>query len=298
MPDRRQLSHDPLSFDARPVPWLRVRAWEFESAHPREWPAGAHPAVEIAWVESGGVGYRIGSQEALATTGQAFVVPLGVEHATRMMPGTKAGSVWMDQAALDEIADALPKRASLRLIAGLATRASKIARIGRLLVEEAEAGEEGAIAASEHLGEALAVEALRAAPSEPRGTSKPRDPRIRLAIDHLESACHEPLSIDALAKIAGMSRFHFSRRFREEIGASPYRYLISARVRRAAQLLKGGRCSVTEAAFTAGFTDLGRFASAFRRELGCAPSEMARTAARSARSAEPARIEACLPRAS
>ena len=38
--------------------------------------------------------------------------------------------------------------------------------------------------------------------------------------------------------------------------------------------------SVTEAALTVGFTDLGRFAQAFRRELGCAPSAFQRAHAR------------------
>ena len=47
-------------------------------------------------------------------------------------------------------------------------------------------------------------------------------------------------------------------------GKAPYAYLIDLRVQRAAELLRAGRSSVTEAAFAVGFSDLGRFARAFR----------------------------------
>jgi AraC family transcriptional regulator len=130
--------------------------------------------------------------------------------------------------------------------------------------------------AAETLSEALLVEVLRSTPVAPGGG---RDPRIRRAIELIEARYAEALGIDELSREAGMSRFHFSRQFRAQTGQSPYRFLLATRVRRAAALLAGGRASVTEAALEVGFTDLGRFAAAFRRELGCAPSAYARRAA-------------------
>ena len=72
------------------------------------------------------------------------------------------------------------------------------------------------------------------------------------------------------------------RRFRETVGMSPYRFLQSVRVSEAAALLRRGSHSVTDAALSVGFTDLGRFAQAFRRELGCAPSAFQRAHASAA----------------
>ena len=65
------------------------------------------------------------------------------------------------------------------------------------------------------------------------------------------------------------------RRFREQVGKSPYAYLQQVRLQRAAELLGRGRATVTEAAFAAGFTDLGRFGRKFRETYGCTPSAFA-----------------------
>jgi transcriptional regulator GlxA family with amidase domain len=104
--------------------------------------------------------------------------------------------------------------------------------------------------------------------------------RVSLSLDHIHSAYAEPLTVDDLARSAGMSRFHFSRLFHEQVGDAPYRYLLRVRIARAAELLRGGRHSVTEAALAVGFQDLGRFRRLFRREIGCRPSEVARRSAR------------------
>jgi AraC-like DNA-binding protein len=82
-----------------------------------------------------------------------------------------------------------------------------------------------------------------------------------------------------LAAAAGMSRFHFSRVFRDETGSSPYAYLVDRRLERAAARLRAGGCSVTTAALDAGFRDLGRFARAFRARFGVTASAFASRAA-------------------
>jgi transcriptional regulator GlxA family with amidase domain len=75
-----------------------------------------------------------------------------------------------------------------------------------------------------------------------------------------------------------MSRYHFSRRFKEALGESPYQYLLHLRLNRAADLLRSGELSVTEAALDVGFTELGRFSQMFRAFLGKTPTEFRRAA--------------------
>jgi len=89
----------------------------------------------------------------------------------------------------------------------------------------------------------------------------------------MESHYAEPLGIADLSRAAGISRAHFSRRFRDALGLSPYQYLQRVRIHRARELLGRGH-GVTEAALSGGYRDLGRFAQAFRRHVGCAPSEL------------------------
>jgi AraC-like DNA-binding protein len=144
--------------------------------------------------------------------------------------------------------------------------------------------------------EAMIVYALRAGRREPRTIRRPRDPRIRAALDAMNARYAEPLTVDDLARAAAMSRFHFSRLFRDEVGEAPYQHLLRVRVARAAELLQNGRTSVTEAALAVGFHDFSRFSRTFRRFIGRLPVEVARgsrmnaarrAAARSGSSAAP-----------
>jgi AraC-like DNA-binding protein len=86
----------------------------------------------------------------------------------------------------------------------------------------------------------------------------------------------EALTVDDLARAAGMSRFHFSRRFRDEVEQSPYGSLLQLRLTKAAALLRRRSCSVTEAALSVGFNDVSRFSRMFRRTYGVLPSVHAR----------------------
>jgi transcriptional regulator GlxA family with amidase domain len=86
----------------------------------------------------------------------------------------------------------------------------------------------------------------------------------------------EPLTVDDLAGTATMSRYHFSRLFRDEVGEAPYQHLLRVRIARAAELLKSGRTSVTEAALAVGFHDFSRFSRTFKRFMGQLPIEVAR----------------------
>jgi AraC family transcriptional regulator len=78
-----------------------------------------------------------------------------------------------------------------------------------------------------------------------------------------------------MARAARMSRYHFSRRFKDATGKSPYRYLVDVRLERAAELLRRGRAGVTEAALTVGFSDPSRFARMFRARFGASPAKYA-----------------------
>jgi AraC-like DNA-binding protein len=142
--------------------------------------------------------------------------------------------------------------------------------LGRMLQDEAFADGAGAAIAADAISELIALEVLRA--EAPRFRSLPRSPGIRRALERIESDCSEALGIEALAKDAGMSRYHFSRRFHQEVGQSPYAYLTGVRLQCAAELLHRGASTVAEAAFSAGFSDLGRFGRKFKARFGCTPS--------------------------
>ena len=62
---------------------------------------------------------------------------------------------------------------------------------------------------------------------------------LRRARDRMDREYDQPLDVPALARTALMSTAHFSRRFREAYGETPYSYLLTRRIERAAALLRG-----------------------------------------------------------
>ncbi len=98
-------------------------------------------------------------------------------------------------------------------------------------------------------------------------------PALRRARDLIDRAYAEPLDLDALAREAGYSKFHFARAFAAAYGETPRVYLSRRRIERAKELLRAANLSVTEICFLVGFESLGSFSTLFRRLVGQSPSE-------------------------
>lgn len=95
--------------------------------------------------------------------------------------------------------------------------------------------------------------------------------RIEAVVRHIETAYAEPCPLGALAELAGLSRYHFLRRFREIAGQSPNQYVIHTRLRAAAEALLSTRAPIAEIALDVGFNDISHFNACFRAVFGCAP---------------------------
>lgn len=104
---------------------------------------------------------------------------------------------------------------------------------------------------------------------------------LRRARDLIDRRYAEPLDLDAVARAAGYSRYHFARAFRIAYGEAPGRYLSRRRVERAQELLRSVNLSVTEVCFRVGFSSLGSFSSRFAELAGVPPSRFQREVHRS-----------------
>jgi transcriptional regulator GlxA family with amidase domain len=103
--------------------------------------------------------------------------------------------------------------------------------------------------------------------------------RLRRARDVVDREYARPLDVAALARQAHISPAHFSRRFREAFGETPYQYVLTRRVERAQELLRNTDLSVTDICFEVGFQSLGSFSAAFHRVAGVPPSAYRETVA-------------------
>ena len=147
----------------------------------------------------------------------------------------------------------------LRALAPLAAR-------GRLAMGNQEALEEVALE--------LAGAVMQLAGRAQRGraaTTAQHDARISRVLRELGACISEPHTIEGLARVAGLSPYHFLRTFKRVTGVTPHQWLLRARLREAAQRLATSREPVTGIALDVGFDDLSNFIRSFRTELGVSP---------------------------
>jgi two-component system, response regulator YesN len=117
-------------------------------------------------------------------------------------------------------------------------------------------------ASSEPLSERLPPNDLPASPCLP----------IQKAIALIEQCYWDRLSLTALARQVGLSKYRLSHRFRDVLGVTFREYLLKVRLERAKALLAAGHVSITEVAYDVGFGDLARFDKVFKRDTGFTPS--------------------------
>jgi AraC-like DNA-binding protein len=100
----------------------------------------------------------------------------------------------------------------------------------------------------------------------------PSDRHLLRARDVIDARYAEPLDIDALARAAHVSRWHFVRSFHRAFGEPPHQYLLTRRMERAAALLRTTDHSVARICAEVGLSSVGSFTSSFKRLHGCTPT--------------------------
>lgn len=131
--------------------------------------------------------------------------------------------------------------------------------------------------------------ALAAAISEMLGVERVRDetdrqriplagliggsrPLVSEAVQLMEANIEEPLTLEDIARLSGVSQRQLQRVFRSTVGLTPARYYITLRLRCARDLLKQTPMSVIEVTLACGFRSACHFSRAYRAFFGHAPS--------------------------
>ena len=96
--------------------------------------------------------------------------------------------------------------------------------------------------------------------------------RVLRVLAHLDGNPDEPVTVAALADVAGFSPYHFHRAFRSIVGQSIGEYVRALRLDRAARRLARSDASVTDVAFASGYLSAEAFSRAFSARFGQSPS--------------------------
>jgi AraC-like DNA-binding protein len=146
--------------------------------------------------------------------------------------------------------------------------AARLARVHRLMEAEG-----AALNAEEGLVEVLSTVIRRHGKGSP-GLRRPGDERtsVRRVRAYIDAHCTNDMSLDDLARLASLSRFHLIRAFRKQVGMTPHVYLTCRRVARAKALLRR-RLSLVEVALDCGFFDQSHLSRVFKSHTGITPGQ-------------------------
>lgn len=189
--------------------------------------------------------------------------------------GTQEGfgysMLYVSQQVVDECRD---KEAGLDMAAYFSRPVVRDAAMGRALARAiSAAGQAQESLRAEELTRSVLVRLLqrygerRSSGDETRSAGMARMVCVR---DYLRSHFDQDITVDALAREAGLSRVHLTRAFAQQFGVPPHIYLNAVRLERAQAGMLAGQ-SLAEVAAGCGFADQSHFSRRFKGSVGVAP---------------------------
>ena len=248
-----------------------------------------HDTLYISFLLRGTVTHRVAGMDVVEQAGTATVVTYGTAHEIRT--GRTSADVF--NLHLDPQRHALPRLPAelsphlarlLPLHAGLVSNLNRLVRVvlpdpqraaGWLhaIQHEQQQLVPGTDACLMALLELLLIDVARAAATDAEAAScRIADPALERAAQLIEERYADDLSVADLAAAAGLSPWHFSRRFTTWAGRSPNRCLRDRRLQAAMSRLRSSDERVLDLALSCGFTDLAHFNRTFKTMVGCTPS--------------------------
>jgi AraC-like DNA-binding protein len=252
---------------------LRATVSEF-AFHPH-----AHEEFFIALTEDGLVTPTYRGDSHVIGPGDLIVLNPEETHAG----GPPAHAVWTYRALYPRpdlmrgvMAEFAGVRPTMPEFGGDVVRDREIATSLRRFHRLAERPESNLLERQAHLVEALVLLVGRHAALTPALRSPGREPAaIRRSREYLQEHAAENVTLQALARFAGLSAFHLCRVFRQTVGMTPHAYQTQVRVRHAKSLLRAGLPITTVAAQT-GFYDQAHLTRHFKRIVGLTPGRYLR----------------------
>lgn len=90
-------------------------------------------------------------------------------------------------------------------------------------------------------------------------------------LDFVSDRFGDPITIEDMARVAGLSAAHFARLFKEVLGDSPYQFVMDYRVEQAKRMLHDPARPMVDVALACGFADQPHFSRTFKQLTGVTP---------------------------
>jgi AraC family transcriptional regulator, L-rhamnose operon regulatory protein RhaS len=100
------------------------------------------------------------------------------------------------------------------------------------------------------------------------------DSRIQKTTRYILNNLHNPIEVEELASIAGVTTAYFGTLFKKYTGSSVKEYINKMKISNAENILLSGEFSVKDAAYKCGFEDIFYFSKLFKKIKGYPPSKI------------------------
>jgi AraC-like DNA-binding protein len=237
---------------------------------------GTSELVMIRYTVRGSGRFRYDGREVAVEAGQTMLVHLSSEHRHWIEDGSEWEflSVTLGgQNAVRALREVIARMGPVVTFDAKSGTLTQLAETCALVLEEQIDTPYRASELARNLITALRAETLDKLDVPEQATRAKPD-----FVSDVETFCRSnlsrPIGVADMAKVARMSRYHFTRKFERARGISPGRFLASLRLDEATRLLSHGGHSVKEVAVQCGFRDASYFCKVFRRNFGVSPGAL------------------------
>lgn len=223
--------------------------------------------------------------ESRTRPGAITLIPEGEDGVWDVEGPIEVSHVYLSDARLQSAAEAMALSERIELIGRNCFEDPTSAQILYILSKEAESGDAATSLFVEQALDLLCTQLIRSHSSYGAlSATAPRrglaDWQVKRVSDYMMAHLDRAISLDELAALVELSRFHFSASFKLATGMTPHEWLTSLRMSRARELLENTDWPIIAVAIEVGYETPSAFTVNFRRATGTTPTAFRRSIVR------------------
>ena len=241
----------------------------------REWTSQlhSHTCGELFFITGGHGDFQIRQDRFPVAVNDLVVVNAGIPHTETSHKGSPMEYIVLGVEGLD-----MPVDATGGTLLHLTEEQATVTSCLRMMVQEIRVQQAGCDEICQSLLDVILLRLRRREDfllgSSPAGSGNSRN--CDLVRRYIDNHFKENLTLDQLAQMVHISKYHLAHTFQEEFHISPISYLISRRIQESHFLLQETDHTISQIAQILGFSSLSYFSQSFRRLEGISPIEFRR----------------------
>lgn len=264
-----------------PDAWRQIAVSRYRIRAPQiDLPPLPVPSVSISRVRGHQIERILRGQHSMGWTvpGHIALLPSDAGTVWTLDRDLEIAQIYLDWSLLRRVIEEEIDRDSrgLEIRSDFLFRDHRIERIGRNFLAELEAPSIGSQILVESRTLDLTVHLVRCYSNlelrRPPRTYSLAPRKLARIQSYIEAHLDRNVSLDEMAGVVGMSRFHFAKSFAAAAGRPPHRFLIERRLQRASSLLLDTDDPIVSVAHAVGFNSQSRFTEAFALHMGVTPA--------------------------